>query len=224
MSISFYDEALVEKISKWIKNTKVQILKPDESTRFFEITADQNFDRPLQLPLISISRDRDITILNTQKQVKTFDGIALQSNEDVSMPINVIPIEIGYQIDIFTRKMVEADAYIREFVFNFINYPKLKVNISYNDANLVHESNVWIDSSITDNSDISEKLFSDQFVRFTIKLVIDDAYLFSLPYRENTRLELVEFDVQDRETKEIVESNIVEFSEAFEVIETDDKN
>lgn len=209
MSISFYDEAIVNKITNWVKNTNVQILKPDETTRFFEITSDQNFDRPIQLPLISISRDRDITILNTQKQVKTFDGIALKSNNNISMPINVIPIEIGYQIDIFTRHMVEADAFIREFVFNFINYPKLKVNIPYNDANLVHESNLWIDSSITDNSDISEKLFSDQFVRFTIKLTVDDAYLFSLPYKENTKLELVELDVQDRHSQEIVESNVI---------------
>lgn len=209
MSISFYDEAIVNKITNWVKNTNVQILKPDETTRFFEITSDQNFDRPIQLPLISISRDRDITILNTQKQVKTFDGIALKSNNEISMPINVIPIEIGYQIDIFTRHMVEADAFIREFVFNFINYPKLKVNIPYNDANLVHESNLWIDSSITDNSDISEKLFSDQFVRFTIKLTVDDAYLFSLPYKENTKLELVEFNVQDRHSQEIVESNVI---------------
>lgn len=209
MSISFYDEAIVNKITNWVKNTNVQILKPDETTRFFEITSDQNFDRPIQLPLISISRDRDITILNTQKQVKTFDGIALKSNNNISMPINVIPIEIGYQIDIFTRHMVEADAFIREFVFNFINYPKLKVNIPYNDANLVHESNLWIDSSITDNSDISEKLFSDQFVRFTIKLIVDDAYLFSLPYKENTKLELVEFNVQDRHSQEIVESDVI---------------
>lgn len=209
MSISFYDEAIVNKITNWVKNTNVQILKPDETTRFFEITSDQNFDRPIQLPLISISRDKDITILNTQKQVKTFDGIALKSNNEISMPINVIPIEIGYQIDIFTRHMVEADAFIREFVFNFINYPKLKVNIPYNDANLVHESNLWIDSSITDNSDISEKLFSDQFVRFTIKLTVDDAYLFSLPYKENTKLELVEFNVQDRHSQEIVESDVI---------------
>lgn len=217
MSVSFYDEAIVDKITSWIKKGNVQILKPDESTRFFELKADETFDRPLQLPLISISRDRDITILNTNKQVKTFDGITYASSDKVTIPINVIPIEIGYQIDIFCRRMIEADAYIREFVFNLINYPKLKVNIPYNDTNLVHESNLWIDSTITDNSDIQEHLFADQFVRFTIKLVVDDAYLFSLPIKENTYIELAELEVVDRETKEIVEDDEIELLETINV-------
>ena len=36
----------------------------------------------------------------------------------MSIPINVIPIQIGYQIDIYTKGIAEADEYIRNFVFN----------------------------------------------------------------------------------------------------------
>ena len=202
MGIRLYDDALVEKIRRWVRDPKMQILKPYEVTRLFQIKADMGNDKPIRLPIIALSRDRDIEILNTQKQVKTFDGFTLVSNEKVTMPINVIPIQIGYQLDIYTKTMLEADEYIRNFVFNFINLPKLKVEIPYNDACIEHISNIWIDSNITDNSDISERLFPDQFVRFTIKLVVDDAYLFSLPVKDNTTLEYVDFEVQDIQTGE----------------------
>jgi hypothetical protein len=79
----------------------------------------------------------------------------------MAVPINVIPIRIGYQLDIYTRYMAEADEYIRNFVFNFVNYPKLKVVLPYNDLNLEHLSNIWLGSTVSDNSDIEEHMFPD---------------------------------------------------------------
>lgn len=191
MAVRFYDEALVNKISSWTKNSKnLTILKPEESTRFFELTLDNIKDKSLTLPLIAISRDRSIDILNMQKQAKTFDGYSLCKSESTVIPINVIPIRISYQIDIYTRGMIEADEYVRNFVFNFINYPKLQVTLPYNDFDIKHDSTIYLDSTISDNSDIKEHLFPDQFVRFTLKLIIDDAYLFSIPVKEPATLEL----------------------------------
>lgn len=209
MGIRLYDDALVEKIKRWVRDPNMQILRPDEVTRLFQIKADMGNDKPIRLPIIALSRDRDIEILNTQKQVKTFDGFTLASNEKVTIPINVIPIQIGYQLDIYTKTMIEADEYIRNFVFNFINLPKLRVEMPYNDTHIEHLANVWVDSNITDNSDISERLFPDQFVRFTIKLVIDDAYLFSLPVKDNTILEYVDLEVQDIQTGERENEGVV---------------
>lgn len=142
MAIRFYDDALYEKIKKWVQDPNMRILKPDETTRLFQMQADMNNDQPIKLPLIAISRDRDIEVLNAQKQVKTFDGFKYSTNEKVSMPINVIPIQIGYQIDIYARHMVEADEYLRNFIFNFVNLPKLKVDIPYNDTHYEHISNI----------------------------------------------------------------------------------
>lgn len=124
----------------------------------------------------------------------------------MAVPINVIPIRIGYQLDIYTRYMAEADEYIRNFVFNFVNYPKLKVVLPYNDLNLEHLSNIWLGSNVSDNSDIEEHMFPDQFTRFTLNLEIDDAYLFSLPIQTPATIEEAEFEVRDRTTMEIVES------------------
>ena len=145
------------------------------------MVADENKDQPLSLPLISISRDRSIEIINTQKQIKTFQGFNQSDKESINIPANVIPINVGYQIDIYTKGMVEADEYIRNFVFNFINYPRMKINIPYNNLNVEHVVDLRLDSNIADNSDIKEHLFSDEFVRFTLKINLEGAYLFSLP-------------------------------------------
>ena len=209
MAIRFYDEALCNKIQKWVQDPNMRILRPNETSRLFQMKADLDKDKPLKLPFIAISRDTDIEILNTQKQVKTFGGFKLATNEKTTIPINVIPIKIGYQIDIYTKGLAEADEYVRNFVFNFINLPKLKVTIPYNDAQFEHLSNIWIDATISDNSDISERLFVDQFVRFTIKLYVDDAYLFSLPIKDNTELVYIDYQVQDRVTHDVVDEDVI---------------
>ena len=70
------------------------------------------------------------------------------------------------------------------------------MNWSLNNFSFIpHSSTIRLESQIIDNSDIKEKLFSDQFTRFTLKFSIDDAYLFSLPIKENATVESVEVDI-----------------------------
>ena len=229
MSIRYYDEALVDKIKRWVKDPNLQIIKPEESTRLFEMVADENKDQPLSLPLISISRDRSIEIINTQKQVKTFQGFNQSDKESINIPANVIPINVGYQIDIYTKGMIEADEYIRNFVFNFINYPRMKINIPYNNLNVEHVVDLYLDSGIADNSDIKEHLFADEFVRFTLKINLEGAYLFSLPKNQmatwaseeevdeetgevvNKVIIPGQLEVKDRYTKEVVEKTDIKY-------------
>lgn len=203
MGIRFYDEAISNKISNWVKDPNLKILKPDEATRLFELTADNSNDATLTLPLISIARNRDVEIIAPQKQPKTFDGFALETNDITSILVNAIPIQIGYQIDVYTKGMAEADEYIRNFVFNLINYPKLIIELPYNNLKFRHESNISLESSITDNSDIKEHLFADQFVRFTIKVSISDAYLFSIPIKDSARLESADLKIIDNNSETI---------------------
>ena len=229
MSIRYYDEALVDKIKRWVKDPNLQIIKPEESTRLFEMVADENKDQPLSLPLISISRDRSIEIINTQKQIKTFQGFNQSDKESINIPANVIPINVGYQIDIYTKGMIEADEYVRNFVFNFINYPRMKINIPYNNLNVEHVVDLRLDSNIADNSDIKEHLFSDEFVRFTLKINLEGAYLFSLPKNQmatwaseeeideetgevlNKVIIPGQLEVKDRYTKEVVEKTDIKY-------------
>lgn len=183
MAIRYYDEALANKIKAWVKDSSVTILKPDEVSRLFQMIADEKNDKPITFPLIALSREPDLEILSTNKKELSYDGARLNANEQMANQLNAIPIEIHYQLDIYTRLYTEGDEYLRNFIFNFINYPKLNIVIPYNGANIEHNSNVRILSTVTDNSDVKMKLSPDQFTRWTIKLTIDDAYLFSIPFQ-----------------------------------------
>lgn len=189
MAVRYYDEAISKKIQNWVGDPNLRVLKPDETERLFSIRADETGDAKLKLPIVSISRGRDIEILSTKKQPRTFDGFTLQQNEKVSISINVVPITIKYQIDIYAKTMAEADEYVRNFVFNLINYPIVEVELPYNGLTVRHKSNILMDQTITDNSDIAEHMFPDQFTRFTLGVTIVDAYLFSEPTIQNSTLE-----------------------------------
>lgn len=188
MGARLYDEALYNKIQKWVKDPNMRILKPDEVTRLIQIKADLNSDKPLKLPMIALSRNTDIEILSVNKKPLTFDGMMIESNEKKTLQINAIPITIGYQLDIYTLKYEEGDEYLRNFIFNFVNSPKLTVVLPYNGVNYQHNANVTLLSPVEDNSDIAQRLFPGQFTRWTIKLLIEDAYLFSLPYVNNVSM------------------------------------
>ena len=108
MAIRFYDAAMVDKIKAWVKDPNMTILSPSDSTRFFQMRADQLNDKPLSLPLIAISRDSDIEIINTRKQALSYDGGHFTNDENdhnkstpsVSKVLNAIPIKLTYQLDI----------------------------------------------------------------------------------------------------------------------------
>ena len=198
MAIRFYDDALVEKISSWIKDPNMKILKPSESSRLFQLRADENGDKPLTLPLIAISRDNDLEIISTSKKALTYDGGHLAANCKESEVLNGIPIRLSYQLDIYCKYFAEADEYMRNFVFNIINYPNLHIEIPYNDAKVIHDSTLLLESTVSDTSDIPERLISGQFTRLSLRLTIDDAYLFSVPFMKNWNVEYTdEIKVQD---------------------------
>lgn len=190
MSLKLYDEALVAKIKKWINNSdSITLTSPDETRRLFELKADKSGDKPITLPLIAITRGKTVTVQNTSKKPTTFDSATLFANENKVVSLSNIPIGLNYQIDIYTRYFAEADEYMRNFVFNIINYPTLNIEILYNNINYTHTSNIRLLSEIEDNSDIPERLIAGQFTRFTISITVDDAYLWSVPVRDTLTLE-----------------------------------
>lgn len=217
MSIQYYDEALTKKIKDAIvSDSKILILGPEESSEeLFSTQADLNYDN-LSLPMISLIRKRDVDILNTNKKPLTYDGIRLKfynkSGElvtgDKALKLNAIPIKLEYQLDIYTLKEYEADEYAREFMFFFINNPAVNIELPYHDVKATHTSTVRVESPLINNSDIPQKLFKDQFYRYSLNLYIDDAYYFSIPSMKTILIDTVELDVVDNKTKEIVEKDI----------------
>lgn len=195
MAVRFYDEALVAKLKKWTQDTDVTLLGVNETKRRFEVLADKNNDQPIKLPLITLSRNGGYTILSKNKKPLSYDGNTFVRSNDKSALLNGIPISIQYQIDIYTRYLEEADEYARNIVFNIVNYPKLNIEIPYEDLGLTHDANIILSSDIDDNSDIPERLIPGQFTRLTIGIVIDDAYLFDVHIKKN--LSIVEGAVTD---------------------------
>lgn len=189
MAFYYYDQALLEKIQGWVGDNKIKITGPEETRRLFQYRADINNDEAIQLPLITLRRNREVNILSTNKKPLVFDGLTLNANKEKSDQLNGIPIHLSYQIDIYTRYERECDEYVRNFIFNIIKFPKIQIQIPYNDSNIKHDSNIRLEGSVTNNSDISERLVVGQFTRFTIPIYIDDAYLFDYRFRPNYDIE-----------------------------------
>lgn len=186
MGVRFYDDALLEKLNKWTAGTNTLLTGVNETRRMFETTLDKNNDRPIKLPLIALSRPGGYTILNRNQRPLAHDGNTLIRNETRGAKVSAIPIGINYQLDIYTRYMDEADEYARNFIFNIINYPKLNIEIPYEDLKvLTHDANIRLTSDVEDNSDIPERLIPGQFTRLTLGINIDDAYIFDVRIKDN---------------------------------------
>ena len=198
MSVALYDQAVKQTIQRWILDPNLTVLGPDETKRLFQYKADKNDDRPLTLPLIAIGRDRDIDIQITAKRPLSHSGKVFNSDGKVSDHLNAVPITLRYQIDIYTRYQEEADEYIRNFVFQIINYPAMEIQIPYNGSNLEYTSYMSLVNQITDNSDVAERLIPGQFTRMTLRIQLSDAYLFSYNRQSVPKVFLLD-DIADSE-------------------------
>ena len=192
MSVALYDKMVKNKIAGWVIDPNMVILGPDETEELFKHQADIKDDKPITLPLIAISRDRDINIELTAKRPLTHMGKSFNYNSNSVDHLNAIPITINYQLDIYTRFQTEAHEYARNFVFNIVNHPSMELLIPYNDSNLSYISYMSLMSPISDNSDIPQRLVPGQFTRMTMHFSLKDAYLFSYSYKNIPKITQIE--------------------------------
>ena len=215
MAISYYDDAVTAKIKGWVAdNSNLRVLNPDETKRVIELHAEDSGDQPLKLPLLTISRNKEIEIANAIKQNKSFDGLVIDTDTTnaATVHMNVIPVKTLYQLDIYTKKQLEADEYVRQFLFKLINNPQIIVEIPYNNYIIKHTANLRVLNSVSDTSDIPNHLFPGQFYRWTIQLELQDGFLFSIPYKKNWKfggagLYLCD-KIEDPEEFDLFEQNI----------------
>ena len=177
MSAVLYDKALIEKLKKWTEKTDVYIYGPSETARMYQIRADNNNDEPFKLPAITLSRN-GYTINNQNKRPMSYDGVRIYADEEKVKQINAIPITLEYSIDVYTRFYEEADSYMREIIFNVINYPQVSIKIPYLGFNTVHDSNIRISSNIISDNNVGITNYRDQLCNLKLQINIDDAYLW----------------------------------------------
>lgn len=203
MAINYYDEAITQKIKGWLADSsKLRVLSPDESMRLIQLNAEDTGDKPLKLPLISISRNKDIEIESAIKQNKSFDGLIIDQDDIASTAVhlNVIPIKTTYQLDIYTKKRIEADEYVRQYLFKLINNPQISIEIPYNGYNVKHTANLRVLNTVSDTSDIATHIFPGQFYKWTIQLELQDGFLFSIPQKNGWKLTGIEVTAADKIT------------------------
>lgn len=203
MAISYYDEAITQKIKSWLADSSnLRVLSPDESNRLIQLAAEESNDKPLKLPLISISRNKDIEIESTIKQNKSFDGLIIDTDnaKATTVHLNVIPIKTTYQLDIYTKKRIEADEYVRQYLFKLINNPQIIIEIPYSNYVVRHTANLRVLNTVSDTSDIPTHVFAGQFYKWTIQLELQDGFLFSIPQKPGWKLVGIEVTTADKIT------------------------
>ena len=156
------------------------------------------------MKLIPEGQTSDLSNLKGQAYTK-----ALSEIPEGTYQLNVIPIKPEYQLDIYAKTAIECEEYVRSFLFKLINNPLLQIEIPYHDLHIEHTAYIRVLSNIANTSNISERVFSGQFTRWTIQFELHDAFLFSIPYRRNWKL-----DGHDLE----LSKDVSEIGEAVEII------
>jgi hypothetical protein len=188
MAIRYYDDVLAAKLKRWNPSADLRILKPNEVKRLFSLHAEDSKDQPLTLPCIALSRNNDLEIITNIKTPKSYTGLKLSQTETGTKMLNAIPVKPVYQLDIYTKTAEEGDEYLRQYLFKLINNPVIKIVVPYNDMEVEQIANIRVLNSVSDTSEVSERLFSGQFNRWTIQLEIQDAFLYDIPYKRNWKL------------------------------------
>jgi len=206
MALEYYDDALIAKLLKWTPtNLQIRILKPDDTKRLFETLADDSKDKNVQLPLITLSKNNDIELLLNYKSPRSYDGLKINQTAEGTTQLNVIPVKLQYQMDIYTKTYAESSEYLRQYLFKLINNPTIKIVVPYNGKEVEQLANIRVLSTISDTSDISQHLFSGQFTRWTIQLEIQDAFLYDIPYRKNWKIYVEDDELYPQEYLSVFE-------------------
>ena len=205
MSIKLYDDALTKKIQDWITDPSLHVLPPDETLRLQAKLSNEK-DKPITLPMICLSRESTVQLNIPGKKPLTSRGLVISQGESSGTQLNAISMRLDYRLDIYTRYFAEADEYVRNFVFNFINDPTLHLIIPYNGIDKEYNVAVYLNPTIEDTSASTQyRLQVGQFTRFTLHLFIDDAKLWSVPTKDAVKVVLPKCgeDVLDENNKEI---------------------
>ena len=147
--------------------------------------ADESKDDDIKFPLIMINREKDIELLQNIKNFKSFNGNTLYQDSTKTLKSNVIPIKLEYQLNIFTASYNTGCEYVRALLFKLINNPVISIVIPYQGTNTEYIANIRVSPTVSDISDMSQRLFPGQFTCWAIKLEIQDACLFNVPVRSN---------------------------------------
>ena len=65
---------------------------------------------------------KNIDLLEVTKQQKTYNGFVFQQTENQTLTVNVIPIKLTYQLDIYTKKYEDCTLELNTYITTGNNY------------------------------------------------------------------------------------------------------
>lgn len=175
MSIEWYDKALINKIRSITGDGRISIVGPNQIYRFAANVDEDN----TTFPLISVTRGNysiqipHRTKLSSEGWIKSVDLNA----ENGIMEVQMIPATISYVLDVIAKTREENDIISEEILFYFINNPTLVAYIEKG-INYSHNFNIFIDKTVSDNSQIETFINKMQFFRTTFNITVPDAYMW----------------------------------------------
>ena len=99
------------------------------------------------------------------KTPKSYAGLKVRQTEAETLLFNAIPVRPQYQLDIYTKTAEEGDEYLRQYLFKLINNPVIKITVPYNGVDIEQIANIRVLNTVSDTSEVSERLFPGQFNR-----------------------------------------------------------
>jgi hypothetical protein len=84
----------------------------------------------------------------------------------------------------------------------------IKIVVPYNGVEVEQIANIRVMNTVSDTSEISERLFSGQFNRWTIQFEVQDAFLYVIPYRKNWKLYLDDSEQEDMDKEIFMDINL----------------
>lgn len=169
MSASAYDEAIVSDLRKIFKNDDKVMITPVDTV--LRTVADLRSDK-IKLPLLNLTRV-GFSLRKTDGNHSTlFTGAPVNDKY-----VQVVPISLRYQLDVWTKFKKDNDNLVRELIFYYMLNPTRTVEVPYG-IGMSHTFNIRLDQDIPDNSDIIAHGERGEYFRQSLTLYVDDAYLF----------------------------------------------
>lgn len=173
MSVKSYDDAIITRFRQLFEDSSIHILPVENAIRFEAQLAKDK----VTFPLISTNRlGYSVIGSNVNQAAKMIGSFKGRDGENTNVFVQVIPIRIEYQLDIYTVDRASLDEITREFIFFFYLKPKLVAHFDYG-LDINHNFNIFMNDDIVDNSDTIEHINEGVKFRNTITFYTDDAIL-----------------------------------------------
>ena len=187
-----YDKAIIEDLRSIFDDDRIFIEPAD---KVFNTISRLNED-DIKMPIISVART-GTSLRDSQHSMRFTGGLSyISDDEQTTSRIQVIPIQINYLLDVWTKHREENDNIVRELLFYYMTHPTLEVDVPYG-TNLKHTFNIFYDQNIEDNSDIMGQLEHGEYFRTTLSLYTPDAYLWKMTTEKPHIFGGVDFYVKD---------------------------